>query len=613
MLYIRQITLRGSAVADADVRFAQGGNILAGASETGKSLLLHCLDWIFGADTMRKRVPEIEPYSTLLVEFGNGQGRSLTLKRDLSGGNLAAYYLPIAEVSGNGQTISPRRYGKSVSDDVTSVLFPFAGMAEAQLRTNEQGKVQRLTVRTLMPIFIVDEISVIAEQSPVLGETGFGDTARKRMFSFLLTGKDDAGVVADEKREIVNARLAAKLGIIEDLLAPLKKRLDGLSQDDSLDSVERLDAAIEATRSRLQSVELERERLQQDRSAAAEKLDHANSQIVAIDELLTRYQLLDERYGSDLERLDFVAEGVQFFDQLQEVTCPLCDQVMTAGHAHIADERSGAIYDAAKAEAAKILAQRADLGAAIDDLEGRRRAHVVYAKALTATLDLLETALRSDLAPKLQGDVDRLERLSERRLQLESTRSDFEQHDSLLLLRKQIEDAAKDGRPKTRDWEPLPSAALLIFCRKVESVLKEWGWPSAAPRVEFDQQTYDIVVDGQARQSHGKGVRGLLYSAFVVGLLRYCEENNRPHPGFVMIDTPLTAYKRGRAASAGDGIDPGLEDGFWASIPSTSAALQVIIIENKEPPAAVQQAAHYEWFAGPDATGTDRAGFVPQV
>lgn len=314
MLHIRQITLRGSAVADADIRFAQGGNILAGASETGKSLLLHCLDWIFGADTMRKRVPEIEPYSTLLVEFGNGQGRSLTLKRDLSGGNLAAYYLPITEISGPGQTISPRRYGKSVSDDVTSVLFPFAGMAEAQLRTNEQGKVQRLTVRTLMPIFIVDEISVIAEQSPVLGETGFGDTARKRMFSFLLTGKDDAGVVADEKRDIVNARLAAKLGIIEDLLAPLKQRLDGLSQDDSLDSVERLDAAIEATRFRLQTVELERERLQQERSAAAEKLDHANSQIVAIDELLFRYQLLDERYGSDLERLDFVAEGVQFFD-----------------------------------------------------------------------------------------------------------------------------------------------------------------------------------------------------------------------------------------------------------------------------------------------------------
>ena len=596
---------------DADVGFELGGNILAGASDTGKSLLLHCLDYILGSDKMRKRVPETEQYSSLYVEFGNSDGQVLTLKRDLSGGNLAAYHHSINQISGAGQTISPRRYGKSVSDDVTSVLFPFAGIAEAQLRTNEQGKVQRLTVRNLLPIFIVDEISVIAEQSPVLGETGFGDTTRKRMFSFLLTGKDDAGVVADEKREVVNARLTAKLGIIEDLLAPLQKRLDGTRQEESLDSVEKLDAAIEATRTRLQMVELERERLQSERIAAAEKLDHANSQIVAIDELLVRYELLDERYSSDLERLDFVAEGVQFFDQLQEVTCPLCDQVMTADHAHIADERSAVIYDAAKVEAAKILAQRTDLGAAIADLEDRRKAHVATVDAISVTLMDIESGLRSDLAPRLKGDVERLESLSEKRLQLETTRNDFDQYESLILLRQQIEDAAKDGRPKSRDWEPLPAAALLVLCRQVEAVLKEWGWKSTDPRVEFDQQTYDIVVDGQARQSHGKGVRALLYSAFVVGLLRYCATNNRPHPGFVVIDSPLTSYKRGRDAKPSDGVDPGLESGFWSSIPETSKDIQIIVIENKEPPAAVQAGAHYEWFAGPDAIDGDRIGFVP--
>ncbi|MES3082306.1 hypothetical protein [Sphingomonas faeni] len=560
---------------------------------------------------MRKRVPEIEPYSSLYVEFGTSNGQVLTLKRDLSGGNLAAYHYSIDQIGGAGQTISPRRYGKSVGDDVTSVLFPFAGIAEAQLRTNEQGKVQRLTVRNLLPIFLVDEISVIAEQSPVLGETGFGDTTRKRMFSFLLTGKDDAGVVADEKREVVNARLAAKLGIIEDLLAPLQKRLDGVRQAESLDSVEKLDAAIDATRARLQIVELQRERLQSERILAAESLDHSNSQIIAIDELLVRYELLDERYSSDLERLDFVAEGVQFFDQLQEVTCPLCDQVMTADHAHIADDRSAAIYDAAKAEAAKILAQRSDLGAAIADLEDRRKAHVVIVKELSQTLQQIETGLKSDLAPKLRGDVERLESLSDKRLQLETIRNDFDQYDSLMLLRQQIEDAAKDGRPKSRDWEPLPAAALLVFCRQVEAVLKEWQWHSAEPRVEFDQQTFDIVVDGQARQSHGKGVRALLYSAFVLGLLRYCAANGRPHPGFIVIDSPLTSYKRGRDVKLNDGVDLGLEDGFWSSMPNTSADLQVIIIENKEPPAAVQTGTHYEWFSGADATDRDRAGFVP--
>jgi len=613
MIHIRRITLRGAEVADADVRFAPGGNILAGASDTGKSLLLHCLDYILGSDEMRKRVPEIEPYSTLYVEFGNNDNKVLTLRRDLSGGNLAAYDTSIEDVAGKGRMISPRRYGKSMGDDVTSVLFPFAGIPEARLRTDNKGNTQRLTVRTLFPIFIVDEISVIAEQSPVLGETGFGDTPRKRMFSFLLSGKDDAGVIAAEKREVVNARLTAKLGIIEDLLAPLQKRLAGISQVESLDSVDKLDAAIAETRDRLESVELEREQLQAERSTAAEKLDHANSQIVAINELLTRYGLLEERYSSDLERLDFVAEGVQFFDQLQEVTCPLCDQVMTAEHAHIADERSVAIYDAAKAEAAKILSQQMDLDAAIEDLEGRRRAHIHTGDELTKTLQRIEQNLRSDLAPRLKGDVERLETLTDKRLQLETTRNDLDQFESLVRLRQEIENAAKESRPEPRDWEPLPSAALLAFCRQVEAVLKEWGWKSTDPRVEFDQKVYDIVVDGQARQSHGKGVRALLYSAFVVGLLRYCEQNKRPHPGFVIMDSPLTSYKRGRDVAISDDVDPGLESGFWSSIPKTSSDLQVIVIENKEPPAAVQAGAHYEWFAGADASDGDRVGFVPRV
>ena len=38
----------------------------------------------------------------------------------------------------------------------------------------------------------------------------------------------------------------------------------------------------------------------------------------------------------------------------------------------------------------------------------------------------------------------------------------------------------------------------------------------------FNEKEYDIIVDGQPRQSHGKGVRAILYSAFIIGLLKYC-------------------------------------------------------------------------------------------
>jgi DNA repair ATPase RecN len=71
MLQVRSILLRGKGVKDAQISFNHGANILAGESDTGKSYLVHCLDYIFGGDAMSKRIPEAESYSQLFVEFQN--------------------------------------------------------------------------------------------------------------------------------------------------------------------------------------------------------------------------------------------------------------------------------------------------------------------------------------------------------------------------------------------------------------------------------------------------------------------------------------------------------------------------------------------------------------
>jgi hypothetical protein len=118
------------------------------------------------------------------------------------------------------------------------------------------------------------------------------------------------------------------------------------------------------------------------------------------------------------------------------------------------------------------------------------------------------------------------------------------------------------------------------FCTRSAPLLKD-------PRVEFDEKTYDIVVDGQPRNSHGKGVRAILYSAFTIGLLQYCGKKRRPHFGVVVIDSPLTSYKKksAKAIRGPDGEIPvGVEAAFWESLKHVSDDLQIIVIENKEPP-----------------------------
>lgn len=608
-MQLREILVRGAGAPDAAIRFEAGANIVAGASDAGKSYVLHCLDYILGGAEMRKRIRESEPYAEVFAEFVGPDGRTVSLRRQLSGGELEAFDTPIDVIDGPGVPVVSSRKGLSKASDVTAVLFPLAGIPEAMLRKNGRGEVQRLTIRTLRPVFLIDEIAVIDERSPVTGAPGFDDTAQRRMLSFMLSGKDDQGVVATEKRDIVAARLRAQLGLITNLLEPLDARLKQHPSEDDDEAIDRVEAAIADLSSTLAFASDEHSTLRVTRQDASDQLHRTRSQLVAIDELLTRYALLDERYASDLERLDFIAEGVHYFDGLQEVHCPLCDQVMGAGHQHL---ELGDVQASARAEAAKILGYRADLAAATSSVQDIRQLREVEREASAEALNAATRRMR-ELAPTMTETTGRLERLIARRVTLEAVRGDRTQADSLRTMQAEIERSAKDARTPATDWEQLPATALRDLCKEVEAVLRIWNWTGEG-RVEFDQKPFDIVVDGQARQAHGKGVRGVLYAAFAIGLLRYCIDNRRPHPGLVIIDSPLTAYKKSQGGDGGQGaIDAGIEAAFWASLPTVGKGGQVIIIENKEPPPEVALALNYEKFAGILAAPNERIGFFSPI
>lgn len=612
MFQIRKILLRGPELKDALVEFYCGANVLAGESDTGKSFLLDCLDFILGADTL-KHVDEAAPYSHLFVEFENAREETITLVRPTDGGKLRVYWAPIANISGKGEVISPTRKGQSKGPDVTSVLLPFAGIKEARLRRNVAGETQRFTIRTIAPLFLIDEVAVIDEYSPVTGKPSFGDTARKRALSFILSAIDDESVVAEEKNEIVKARLKAKLELVNEMLQPLNERFALPHGPDVFANDTELETPIGSLTRELDDIGSIQDTIKLKSQDAARNSLRADSQLLGISELLSRYRLLDERYTSDLSRLDFISESSFYFDALQEVPCPVCEQIMAPGHSHGPGSEALPIRDSAVAEAAKIHAHRADLAVAIRDLEGRRGQVEGEKKVFDSELESLQKELNSTLMPRLEDTSQRLEQLVGRHAERETTRVERERWQSLVKLQNDINSSLADtGAPK-QNWAGIPPKELREFCEEVESVLIEWSW-KGTPRVEFDEKAFDIVVNGKPRQSHGKGVRAILYAAFAIGLLRYAAKNGRPHPGLVVIDSPLTSYKKKKAASVkGENgqIDAGIEVAFWESLANTCNDVQLIVIENKEPPTEIAAKVHYQWFAGDEAKDGERAGFIP--
>ena len=119
------------------------------------------------------------------------------------------------------------------------------------------------------------------------------------------------------------------------------------------------------------------------------------------------------------------------------------------------------------------------------------------------------------------------------------------------------------------------------FCRCVETVLREWGFGEKV-QVSFDENLLDLVIDGKSRADWGKGYRAFIMSAMVVGLMRYCTQHSRIHPGFVIIDSPLVSLKERKKDENEKWVDDYMERKMIEDILKSDSERQVIIFENKD-------------------------------
>jgi hypothetical protein len=152
------------------------------------------------------------------------------------------------------------------------------------------------------------------------------------------------------------------------------------------------------------------------------------------------------------------------------------------------------------------------------------------------------------------------------------------------------------------------------FAQTVSKVLTEWQFPGDR-RVSFDDGGYDLRIDGKRRRDNGKGVRAVTHSAFKVALLMFCRERNLPHPGFVILDTPLLTYRdpiRTNSPLSADETalrNTSLKEFFFEHLSRVSSLGQIIVVENVDLPPNINTLGSVETFTGDPRNG--RFGLFP--
>lgn len=88
--YIKRIIARSASEEDAIVEFTSGLNIIQGRSDTGKSCVLKCMEFVFGGnyDKLKNPFKKSSGYDSASVVIGTEQYGDVILSRKVGSGQV---------------------------------------------------------------------------------------------------------------------------------------------------------------------------------------------------------------------------------------------------------------------------------------------------------------------------------------------------------------------------------------------------------------------------------------------------------------------------------------------------------------------------------------------
>lgn len=602
-IVLRKLHFSGAEVEPAELEFTHGLNLLYGASNTGKSFTAKVIDFMLGARDL-PNIPERQPYDTALLSLELPESGTATIRRSLDGGPFEYVSGGLENFAKDGANVRPlsAKHDHSNTDNLSQFLLGELGFESVRVAVDENGKTRSLSFRDLSRYCIVDETSIQAELSPACSEQYQSKTIDRSVLRFLLTGKDDSSISQVTDRKTFKAATAGKLDMLDDMIGEIKAELeaDFPDADQLVEQSERIKKTWEEAQREFQAAQesiheqlIERRRL----SEAISKYERRFAEIrIHID----RFDQLKDVYGSDIQRLEGIEEAGFLLALGSDKECPLCGaSPKDQKHSHSVDELERT-QKAAIVEIKKIQNQQHDLIKTVTALVEEADATEKELEKLSTQLKSTEQALEK-LSPSADEKKKRVEDILLVREQVRKGLSLISQREK---LEKQHEELT-GLKPPTKADKPrleLQTKSTFEFAQIMSEVLREWQFPGKR-HVAFDEQTYDFVIDGKHRKDNGKGVRAITHAAFKVAFLLYCRERDLPHPGFILLDTPLLTYRDPLKSKAGalsedekELTNTSLKDHFFEHLAKNAQLGQFVVIENVDLPEGIEKTANLEVF-----------------
>ena len=177
-LKLTKLILAGENKKDAIINFKGGLNVIAGASDTGKSFAFECIDFALGSSSNPKTVPEMKGYRSVFLEIEDiGQEEIFTLRRNFSEdekNEIFIYYSNYQEK--DAAEVEKLSVTHNAKKSLSKKLLNCCDCTYKYVMKNTKGDTQAFTFRSFSPLIMINELRITARHSPIYHTDSRGST-----------------------------------------------------------------------------------------------------------------------------------------------------------------------------------------------------------------------------------------------------------------------------------------------------------------------------------------------------------------------------------------------------------------------------------------------------
>ena len=591
--YISQLIIKGINAEDALVEFSPDVHAIIGPSNTGKTYIFQCLKFMLGSTKIPKKIKESNNYDSCYLEIILPDKTKKTIFRSLAGGDATLYECSVEEVADyivEPEMLIVGRKETKKNKTLQSYFLELSNLKDKKVRRNKGGVTDNFVFSFLRHLTVIDEVSIIKEESPIFTGQYGEDSKERSILRFLLTGKDDSNIASKPKQKVIDNR-KGRIEVIEYLINDYEQELSefsdvSTSEEELKTQNEKLKASILAGNKALSLLYEEGKALDTTVDKHWNLWKENESRLLTINELQSRFRLLREHYRNDTSRLEAIIETSTAFSELKIGHCPVCNSELVDGpHTGCSTDDIDNIVDASNAEIKKISYLELELKDTVESLKAEKSELQDKIKINRENHVNTQRVSSEFSSVKIQREVNNLDKL----------RRKIRENDRALKIINKLDDLKEQKSHLEKEIDPmdgdysfneLTTATTTELCKVVKELLKSWSYEDISS-VSFSEDTCDLIINGYDRSLSGKGYRALAYSAFVIGIMHICLRENR-HSGVVLLDSPLCTLRSKHFDKVvniddNDVIGDETKEAFYSSLSTFTNKGQIIILDNDGP------------------------------